>query len=54
MSFQDILGFDRSTGLYASASREDFLNHNWQDKHSVIRVEQLEAVLRDKVSTHVF
>ena len=54
MSFQDILGFDRSTGLYASTSKEDFLNHNWQDKHSVIRVEQLEAVLRDKVSAHVF
>jgi lysine 2,3-aminomutase len=47
MSFMDYLGFDRSAGLYASNSQEDFLNHNWQDKNSVIRVEQLEAVLRD-------
>ncbi len=47
MSFMDYLGFDRSAGLYASNSQEDFLNHNWQDKNSVIRIEQLEAVLRD-------
>ena len=53
MSFTDYLGFDRSAGLYASASQEDFLNHNWQDKNSIIRVEQLEAVLRDTAPASV-
>jgi lysine 2,3-aminomutase len=47
MSFPDILGFQSSSGLYASTPRDDFLNHNWQDKHSIIRVEQLEAALRE-------
>lgn len=47
MSFTDYLGFDRSSGLYASTSKEEFLNHNWQDKNSIIRIEQLEAVIRD-------
>jgi lysine 2,3-aminomutase len=47
MSFQDVLGFESSSGLYGSAARSDFLNHNWQDKNSIIRVEQLEAVIRD-------
>ncbi len=53
MSFMDYLGFDRSAGLYASNSQEDFLNHNWQDKNSVIRVEQLETVLRDTAPASV-
>jgi lysine 2,3-aminomutase len=53
MSFMDYLGFDRSAGLYASNSQEDFLNHNWQDKNSVIRIEQLEAVLRDTAPASV-
>jgi lysine 2,3-aminomutase len=47
MSFQDVLGFENSAGLYNSAARSDFLNHNWQDKNSIIRVEQLEALIRD-------
>jgi lysine 2,3-aminomutase len=47
MSFNDVLGFGNSAGLYASAAREDFLNHTWQDKNSIIRVEQLESVVRD-------
>ena len=44
MSFNDVLGFESSSGLYASTPREDFLNHTWQDKNSIIRIEQLEAL----------
>jgi lysine 2,3-aminomutase len=47
MSFMDYLGFDRSAGLYASTPDDEFLNHSWQDKHSIIRIEQLESVLGD-------
>ena len=53
MSFNDVLGFDQSSGLYASTPREDFLNHTWQDKNSIIRFEQLEALVRDKVPANV-
>ena len=53
MSFNDVLGFESSSGLYASTPREDFLNHTWQDKNSVIRIEQLEALVRDKVPAGV-
>jgi lysine 2,3-aminomutase len=53
MSFYDVLGFESSSGLYASTPREDFLNHTWQDKNSNIRIEQLEALVRDKVSAGV-
>lgn len=53
MSFNDVLGFESSSGLYASTPREDFLNHTWQDKNSIIRIEQLEALVRDKVPAGV-
>jgi lysine 2,3-aminomutase len=47
MSFTNVLGFEGSSGLYASQASSDFLNHAWQDKHSIIRIEQLEAAVRD-------
>ncbi|MBX9589015.1 MAG: KamA family radical SAM protein [Hyphomonadaceae bacterium] len=50
MSLNDVLGFENSSGLYASTPKEDFLNHAWQDKNSIIRIEQLEAVVRDKIA----
>lgn len=53
MSFTDVLGFENSSGLYASKSREEFLDHNWQDKNSVTRIEQLEAVVGDAASPSV-
>lgn len=45
MSFTDVIGFGNTTGLYASTPKELFLDHNWQDKNSIIRVEQLEALI---------
>lgn len=45
MSLSDMLGFEASTGLFGSTDETKFLDHNWQDKNSVFRVEQLEAVL---------
>ena len=53
MSFNSLLGFKSSAGLYASAAQDDFVNHTWQDKNSIIRVEQLEAVVRDVASPTV-
>jgi lysine 2,3-aminomutase len=53
MSFNEVLGFDETAGLYASTPEQDFLNHTWQDKHSIIRIEQLETVVRDKVPAAV-
>lgn len=50
MPLADILGFEDTTGLFASTDRSDFLDHNWQDKNSVFRVEQLEKVLGNKAS----
>ena len=45
MSFADVLGFDNSSGLYSSKARSEFLDHNWQDRNSVTRIEQLEALI---------
>lgn len=45
MPIADILGFERTSGIFAATDKSKFLDHNWQDKNSVIRVEQLESVL---------
>ena len=49
MPFTDVLAFEGSTRLYASTPRPSFLDHGWQDRNSITRIEQLEAALRDAV-----
>lgn len=53
MSLTEYLGFERSAGLYGATPPDDFLSHTWQDKNSVIRIEQLEAVIREAVPLRV-
>lgn len=53
MSFSNILEFETSPRHYASTPRSDFLSHKWQDKNSIIRMEQLEAILGDTVKPSV-
>ena len=37
-------------GVWKNVSRDEFDDPSWQDKHSVIRLEQLETVLGDAIS----
>ncbi|MEM7620064.1 MAG: KamA family radical SAM protein [Pseudomonadota bacterium] len=53
MSFTDILDFENPVPHYSSTDRETFLNHLWQDKNSVTRFEQIEALVGDAVSSDV-
>ena len=45
MPHTDILGFENTSGLYAATDKSEFLDHKWQDKDSVFRIDQLEAAL---------
>jgi lysine 2,3-aminomutase len=40
----------KSRSLYQDVSEEEFGNHFWQDKNSVVRIQQLEALLKDVIS----
>ncbi len=53
MSFSKVLEFETSPRHYASTPRSDFLNHHWQDKNSIIRIEQLENILCDTVKRSI-
>jgi len=53
MFHADQLGFENSIGLYSDISRESFLDHTWQDRNAVARIEQLETVLRGRVAESV-
>ncbi len=53
MSFADMLGFENSTNIFASAPEAQFLDHAWQDKASITRIDQLAAVLGDKLPPSV-
>ena len=37
-------------GIWKDVSREEFEDLGWQDKHAVIRIAQLEAVLGQQIS----
>jgi len=40
----------KQRSLYSNVSDEDFGNHFWQDRNSVVRFQQLEALLKDVVA----
>jgi lysine 2,3-aminomutase len=53
MPFSDLLGFDTVNSPYASTPLSDFENHLWQDKNSVTRFDQLDALVRGIADPHV-
>lgn len=53
MSSIDFVGFENSSGLYATTPDASFLDHNWQDRNCVTRPDQLAAVLHGRAPQSV-
>lgn len=50
MALTDLPTFERSNSLYEDVSDDQFFDHKWQDRNSVTRIDQLEALVEGKAS----